>query len=207
MSVDLYSMFYIIETLGIIAFAISGMILARKKSFDIVGIYIIGGVTALGGGTIRDVMLDIQPLYWIQHSEYPLILLAIAILMASLKKVTIQEKWLVIPDAIGMAIFSITTAQMAIQMNLPIIIVGILSTVVAAFGGVLRDSLCQEIPMIFRKESTLYASLAFANGVAFAILARFEGLSQNLSLVICVIFTFLFRLIAYKYNLKFSLSK
>ena len=204
MEIGLGSMFYIVETLGILAFAISGMILAKKKEFDIVGIYIIGWITALGGGTIRDVMLDIQPLYWIQHSEYPLILLVIACIMAMIKRVKIKEKWLVIPDAMGMALFAITTAQMAVKMNLPFIIVGILSTIVATFGGVLRDSLCQEIPMIFRNDSTLYASLTFVGGVLFAWIMSINLVQESYVMIACASLIFILRLFAYRFDIKFA---
>ena len=144
-------MVYIIESLGILTFAISGMLLAKKKDMDIVGIYMIGWITAFGGGIIRDVMLDIQPLYWMAHPEYPFILLILAIIMAMLRTVRIKEKWLVIPDAMGMALFATATAQIAVDHGVSIIAVGILSTIVATFGGVIRDSLCQEIPLIFVK--------------------------------------------------------
>ena len=79
-------LFYGIETLGILAFALSGVILARQKDFDIVGVYIIAWVTAFGGGTIRDVILDIQPVYWIAHAEYPLMLLGLIIAISLIKK-------------------------------------------------------------------------------------------------------------------------
>ena len=102
---------YWIETLGILAFALSGVILARQKDFDIVGVYIIAWVTAFGGGTIRDVVLDIQPVYWIAHAEYPLMLLGLIIVISLLKKIQIKSSWLLVPDAMGMALFAISTAQ------------------------------------------------------------------------------------------------
>ena len=95
---------YWIETLGILAFALSGVILARQKDFDIVGVYIIAWVTAFGGGTIRDVVLDIQPVYWIAHAEYPLMLLGLIIVISLLKKIQIKSSWLLVPDAMGMAL-------------------------------------------------------------------------------------------------------
>ena len=98
--IDLDGVFYVIETLGIVSFAISGMMLAKKKDFDIVGVYIIGWVTSFGGGTIRDIMLDRQPLHWISHSEYPLMLLGLAILFSLIRRFRIQKNWLLVPLAI-----------------------------------------------------------------------------------------------------------
>ena len=197
-------MVYIIESLGILTFAISGMLLAKKKDMDIVGIYMIGWITAFGGGIIRDVMLDIQPLYWMAHPEYPFVLLILAIIMAMLRTVRIKEKWLVIPDAMGMALFATATAQIAVDHGVSIIAVGILSTIVATFGGVIRDSLCQEIPLIFRKNSTLYASIAFISGCLYAWVIGLGILNANLGLIIISILAFIIRFLSYLNNWKFK---
>ena len=198
-------MVYIIESLGILTFAISGMLLAKKKDLDIVGIYMIGWITAFGGGIIRDVMLDIQPLYWMAHPEYPFILLILAVIMATLRTVRMKEKWLVIPDAMGMALFATATAQIAVDHGVSIIAVGILSTIVATFGGVIRDSLCQEIPLIFRKNSTLYASIAFISGCLYAWLVSGGILTTNLALIFISSGAFIIRLLAYFKNWKFKI--
>jgi len=198
-------MVYIIESLGILTFAISGMLLAKKKDMDIVGIYMIGWITAFGGGIIRDVMLDIQPLYWMAHPEYPFVLLILAIIMAMLRTVRIKEKWLVIPDAMGMALFATATAQIAVDHGVSIIAVGILSTIVATFGGVIRDSLCQEIPLIFRKNSTLYASIAFISGCLYAWVIGLGILNANLGLIIISILAFIIRFLSYLNNWKFKI--
>jgi uncharacterized membrane protein YeiH len=202
---DIKTMVYIIESLGILTFAISGMLLAKKKDMDIVGIYMIGWITAFGGGIIRDVMLDIQPLYWMAHPEYPFILLILAIIMAMLRTVRIKEKWLVIPDAMGMALFATATAQIAVDHGVSIIAVGILSTIVATFGGVIRDSLCQEIPLIFRKNSTLYASIAFISGCLYAWVIGLGIMNANLCLIIISIMAFIVRFLSYLNNWKFKI--
>ena len=199
---DIKTMVYIIESLGILTFAISGMLLAKKKDMDIVGIYMIGWITAFGGGIIRDVMLDIQPLYWMAHPEYPFLLLILAIIMAMLRTVRIKEKWLVIPDAMGMALFATATAQIAVDHGVSIIAVGILSTIVATFGGVIRDSLCQEIPLIFRKNSTLYASIAFISGCLYAWITGLGIMNANLVLIITSTLAFIVRFLAYLNNWK-----
>ncbi|MEC8678296.1 MAG: trimeric intracellular cation channel family protein [Candidatus Margulisiibacteriota bacterium] len=199
---DIKTMVYIIESLGILTFAISGMLLAKKKDMDIVGIYMIGWITAFGGGIIRDVMLDIQPLYWMAHPEYPFILLILAIVMAMLRTVRIKEKWLVIPDAMGMALFATATAQISVDHGVSIIAVGILSTIVATFGGVIRDSLCQEIPLIFRKNSTLYASIAFISGCLYAWIVGLGIINANLALIIISILAFIVRFLSYLNNWK-----
>ncbi len=199
---DLFSehFFYIIESIGIISFALSGVILAKKKDFDIVGVYIIAWVTAFGGGTIRDVILDIQPVYWINHSEYPLIIFVIVVLLSLVKKIKVKSSWLIIPDTLGLSVFAITTAQMAQKSGYPTIIVAILATIVATFGGVLRDTLCKEIPMIFTKNQTLYASLAFLGACFYVGLTNLNYFTSSTVVISSVSAIFISRLIAYKFN-------
>lgn len=195
-------LFYTVETVGIISFALSGIILAKKKDFDIVGVYIIAWVTAFGGGTLRDLILDVQPVYWISHSEFPLILLILVLILAIFKKINIDYKWLYIPDALGLATFSITTAQTAYLAGHPFIIVGILATVVATFGGLLRDVLCQEIPYIFKKDTTMYASIAFIGACFFVALTSITTLDSLYTMTISILVIFVFRLIAKQFNLR-----
>ena len=198
--------FYTIETIGIVSFALSGVILAKQKNFDLVGVYVIAWVTAFGGGTLRDVILDRQPVYWISHAEYPLMLLGMVLVIEVFKRINIQSRWLIIPDAIGLATFAITTAQMTYEMGLPVIIIGIMATVVATFGGVLRDILCQEVPIIFKQNSTMYASLAFLGACLYVALNQFTSLSEFVIMVTSICFIFLCRLIAYRFNISVRLS-
>lgn len=198
-------LFYIIETLGILSFALSGVVLGKKKDYDIVGVYIIAWVTAFGGGTIRDVILDIQPVYWISHSEYPLMILCLVVVMSLFDRIQIKESWLMIPDALGMALFAISTAKMTVDLGNSPIIVAILATVVAAFGGVIRDSLCQETPMIFKKGSTLYASLAFFGSLLYVFLVYNVIFTPFLSFIVAVIIIFVMRLLAIRYDWRWKI--
>jgi len=194
-------LFYSIETLGIFSFALSGVILAKKKDYDIVGVYVVAWVTAFGGGILRDLMLDNHPLYWISHSEYPLILLLLVLFLSIFKRFNVHEKWLHIPDALGLATFAVTTAQTAYLAGYPFIIVGILATVVGTFGGLLRDVLCQEVPYIFKKNTTMYASIAFLGACFFVALSKFTEFDQFLTMSISIVFIFIFRILAKKLNL------
>ena len=165
--------FYILESISILAFALSGVVLAKRKSYDLVGVYIIACVTAFGGGTIRDVILDIQPVYWISHYEFPLILLILITAICLLdyfKPVKISQDWLFWPDAMGLSFLTVTSAQMAYNLGLPTIVIAILSTIISCFGGILRDILCQETPLIFKKNSPLNASLVFLGACLFVLL-------------------------------------
>ncbi|RAP33270.1 hypothetical protein DID75_02635 [Candidatus Marinamargulisbacteria bacterium SCGC AG-410-N11] len=195
------NIFYIIETIGIFSFALSGLILAKQKNFDLVGVYIVACVTAFGGGTIRDVILDIQPVYWISHSEYPTTLLITVFIICLFKKFSIKEKWLFLPDALGLSLFTVTTAQMAYEANLPIIVVAILSTIVASFGGVIRDVLCQQIPIIFQRNTPIYASLAFLGAIFYVLLTDFTPFPMDINMIICSFFIFSARLIVKRFHI------
>ena len=155
LEISFSQLFYFIETVGVMAFALSGYIKARQHNFDFVGAYILALITAFGGGTIRDLVLDNQPVYWIAHSEYPLFLFFLIAGLSLIKRNLLKPNWLFVPDALGMSFFAITAAQSAYQAGYSFIIVGILATIVASFGGVIRDSLCQETPIIFKKSSNL----------------------------------------------------
>ena len=193
-------LFYILETIGILSFFISGAMLAKKKDFDPIGVYIIGFVTAFGGGTIRDVLLDNHPLYWIQHSEYPLIFFLLAAIVYYFD-MSLKDSRLLIPDALGIATFGITSTQLALHSDLPLVIVPIIAVVSACFGGVLRDLLCTQTPFIFQKES-FYAMVVFLGSV-FYLALKFVSVNTHLNAAICFVAMVLFRLLAMKYSWRF----
>ena len=200
------NLFYFIETLGIIAFGFSGIFAAQKKNYDVVGMFSLMCLTAFGGGTLRDLILDIHPLYWIKHSEYVISLFAICIVFyIFFRQKNYQESWLLLPDSLGISFFTATTAQLSFNLGYPIIIVAILSTIVACFGGVLRDLFCSRVPFVFQKNSSLYATVSFLGACLFFMLCKLTFLDQNVILVITVIIIFLARLLSYKYDLKYEL--
>lgn len=193
---------YILETLTILAFAFSGMLLARKKNFDPVGMTIIAFITALGGGTLRDVILGNHPIYWITHSEYPVMIIIVSCLVYFFLKRDITTKWLLILDALGLALFTISSAQFGLVENLPLVVVAMLATCSATFGGLIRDVLCDEVPIIFQKAS-FYATASFL-GAWFYIILNILHVEKSISILCAVIFIFCFRLLSIKYNWRFK---
>ena len=190
--------FYIIESIGIAAFAVSGIILARQKDFDLVGMYIIACVTAFGGGTLRDLILDRTPVYWISHSEYPLFILLLVTFFYVFPKIGIKEKWLTVPDALGIALFTISSSQIAMECNLSPTLVAIFATMSATFGGLIRDVSCNEIPMVYRK-SSLYASVAFIGSVFYMCLLALT-IDFGIASILSIFFTFFLRIFAIYFN-------
>ncbi|RAP34287.1 trimeric intracellular cation channel family protein [Candidatus Marinamargulisbacteria bacterium SCGC AG-439-L15] len=195
------NIFYVFETLGICTFAISGLLLAKEKDFDPVGVYIIAFVTALGGGTIRDLLLGETPIYWISKVEYPLLILLLTAIIYPLSKERIHPSWLVVPDAIGLSLFTVTAVETALSVNLSPLIVMILGTISACFGGLLRDILCQEVPLIFQKVS-FYSFVAFVGAGIFIALRQVAVLSAYSSFI-TIAFIISFRLLSYRYNWRF----
>lgn len=194
-------LFHILETIGIFSFFISGALLAKKKGFDPVGIYVIGFVTALGGGTVRDILLDRHPLYWIQHSEYPLLFFLITGIVY-FTRFSVRPQVLLWPDALGIATFGVTATQLGLNSELPLVIVAIIAVVSACFGGVLRDLLCTQTPMIFQQEN-MYATVILTGSLLYMSLDALS-IDRSYNSMICIVFMAIFRLLAVRYSWRFK---
>jgi len=155
--------FYTLDLIGTFAFAISGFLTAFNKRLDLFGILIIAFVTALGGGTLRDVLIGRTPVGWMLDLNYVYVVLG-GVLFAILfrKKLNYLRTSLFLFDTIGLAVFTILGIEIGIKTNLHPIISIALGTMSASFGGVIRDILCNEIPVIFKKE--IYATVCIAGG-------------------------------------------
>ena len=200
------NLFYFLETLGIVSFGFSGIFAAKRKDFDLVGMFTLSCVTAFGGGTLRDLILDQHPLYWVKHSEYVIVLFVISLLFyIFFRKKKFSESWLILPDSLGIAFFTATTAQLSYFSGYPLIILAILSTIVACFGGLLRDVFCLKIPFIFHKNSSFYATLSFLGACFYYLLSEFTQIDQKFILLIIVCLIFLSRIISEKYDLSYAL--
>ncbi|MDE5813232.1 MAG: trimeric intracellular cation channel family protein [Muribaculaceae bacterium] len=162
---------FIIEVIGTIAFAISGIRLAAYKKFDLFGAFTIGLVTACGGGTLRDVLLNL-PVFWLQTPIY-LYLTALSVLIVVMfRKVLIShDKLLFTFDAIGLALFVVIGMQKTLELGYPMWAAIGMGTVTGSFGGVVRDILINEEPLFFRKD--IYATACIAGGVVYWIAGLF----------------------------------
>lgn len=155
-----------VEIVATIAFALSGVIEGARKRLDAVGICVVAGLAAFGGGTVRDVLLDRRPLFWVQHAEWVWILLGLcvgAMLFMRARHLDPTERAMQWPDALGLGLFTAVGTQIAIDAAMPAVIAVILGMVTAVFGGVLRDIVCNEIPRAF-SDHRPYAICAFAGG-------------------------------------------
>jgi len=192
-------LFYSLDLLGTIAFAISGTLAAIHKKLDPFGVFIIAFVTAVGGGTLRDILIDRNPVSWMQDLNYVYVIIGATIFTIIIrKKIDYLSTSLFLFDTIGLGIFTIIGTEIGIQQNLHPIISIILGTITATFGGVIRDILCNEIPIIFKKE--IYASACIAGAITFIILSNLE-MDSTINYIITVVIVISIRLISVKFKL------
>jgi uncharacterized membrane protein YeiH len=175
----------VVEACATLAFALSGLLEAARKRLDAVGVCLVTGLAAFGGGTLRDVLLDRRPFVWVAHSEWLWILLALSIAgMAFLRArhFAPTERAMQWPDALGLGLFSASGTQLALDQGLPGIVAVLMGVITATFGGVLRDIVCNEIPTALRDHRP-YAVCAFAGGWVL-VLAQHGGVPAGVGLVL-----------------------
>jgi uncharacterized membrane protein YeiH len=155
-----------IEALATVAFAASGLIEAARRRLDAVGVVVVAGLAAFGGGTLRDILLDRRPFFWVQHAGWLWVLLALcvgAMLFMRARHFAYTERAMQWPDALGLGLFTAGGTQIALDAQLPAIVAVLMGMITAVFGGVLRDIVCNQIPAAF-SDHRPYAVCAFAGG-------------------------------------------
>ena len=194
----------IIEFIGTFAFAISGIRLASAKQFDLFGAYVVGLVTAIGGGTIRDLLLDVTP-FWMTDTIY-LIITALALLwvMVFSKYLVKMNKTIFLFDAIGLALFAVVGIQKTLDAGYPLWVATIMGTMTGAAGGVLRDVFINEVPLIFRKD--IYAMACVMGGLAYWVCGLL-GCDSIVTQIACGICVFLTRVLAVRFHISLPTLK
>lgn len=193
----------VIEFLGILAFAFSGFVEARRKDMDLVGVFTVAFITAFGGGTLRDLLLDRRPLFWVEHQEYALLVFILALVISPFMRhlrFTFSEKLLVTADALGLGLFSVAGASLAQDAGMPLFVSVMMGVITGIFGGVLRDVICNEIPMVFRR-GQLYATCAFLGCWSYLLMDRVH-VPEVISLSAGILITVVIRLVAVRFNLR-----
>ena len=161
---------YLLDLFGVAVFAVSGAMAAGRKRFDLLGVAVIATVTAIGGGTTRDVLLNRHPVFWIRDPTYLLVIVAAAALTLFYVRFRKPPRTsLLIADALGLALFTISGAQVAEERNLSGLIVVVMGTITGSAGGLLRDVLSAEVPLLLR-QMDLYATAAILGATAYLVL-------------------------------------
>lgn len=198
------SLVTLFDFVGTLAFAISGIRLASAKRFDLFGAYVVGVTTAIGGGTMRDLMLGLSP-FWMTNSFY-LVCSAIALVWVIVfRKLLVRQKntWFLF-DTIGLALFTVTGIEKTLTAGFPFWTAIIMGTMTGAGGGVFRDVFINEVPLIFRKE--IYALACVIGGLGYFICLNM-GYSNVVCGVVCGGVVLLSRVLAVKYHLQLPVLK
>jgi uncharacterized membrane protein YeiH len=162
----------IFEIIGTLAFGLSGLIEAARKKLDVVGMAMVTFLAAFGGGTLRDILLDRRPFFWVENQFWLwalLVVCALALIFVRARHIELTERATAWPDALGLGIFSASGTQIALEGGVPEVVAVVMGVITAVFGGVLRDVVVNEIPRAFF-DRQLYAVLAFAGGWVVVLL-------------------------------------
>ena len=164
---------YYFDLAGVAVFAASGVLAARDRDLDLLGVIVVAAITAIGGGTLRDLLLDRHPIFWVTDSWYLTVIIASALLtIAYVRRWPPPVATLLVADALGLALFALSGAQLAEAAQCPALIVVLMGTMTGVTGGVLRDVLTAQVPLILRRE--IYATAAIAGVAAYLALQALE---------------------------------
>ena len=192
-------MFHLLDIIGTMAFAMSGALTAMNKKLDPFGVFIIAFVTAVGGGTLRDIMIGNLPVSWLTNSTATIVIFFSAIVTMFfgryLKHLTTA---LFLFDALGLGLFTVVGIKLGIEKNFSMGVCITLGTITACFGGVVRDVLLNNIPLLFRKE--IYAMACIAGGLIYFLL-RQMNIDADLVTILCILLIFIIRVIAVRYKI------
>jgi uncharacterized membrane protein YeiH len=194
---------HVMEVIGMLSFAVSGVVDARKQRLDVVGTFVVAFATAFGGGTVRDVLLDRRPFYWVEHEGYVLLIFAMSIGASLVLRVVSRvasERAMIVADAIGLALFSVTGASLALVAQMTPTVAVMMGIISAVFGGVVRDVLCNEVPMILRDRSP-YATCSFVGCWVYMGLTWLQ-VQQEAALLTGALSIIAMRLVSVRYGWK-----
>ena len=190
-----------LEAVGVLAFALSGIIEAARKHFDLVGVVMVGFIAAFGGGTLRDVLLDRRPFFWVEQEFWVWALIGIGFALPFFFKarhIALTEKAMLIPDAFGLGIFAAGGTHISLQMGVSPLIAVLMGVITAVVGGVLRDVLVNEVPRAFHDHQP-YAVIAFAGGW-LVVLLSYLGTPEYLDVLVAAVLMIVLRLLAVRFG-------
>ncbi|WP_150304940.1 trimeric intracellular cation channel family protein [Pseudomonas saliphila] len=193
--------FYAFDLFGVAVFAITGALMAGRKSMDLLGVLVIAVITSLGGGTLRDVILDRHPVVWIRDDTYIVVAIVAALATVLWVRLTrpIHETGLLVADAFGLAVFTVIGTQVAIAVDVPLSAAVIMGVMTGVAGGVLRDIICNEIPLIFQKE--IYATASIVGSLLYILLSRMNA-PAGLDVTLAMLSVLVIRLAAIRWQLQ-----
>jgi uncharacterized membrane protein YeiH len=199
----------IIHIIGTAAFAVSGYLVGVRKRLDLLGVLIVALLTAIGGGTIRDMILGATPVFWVRDTLYIWVVIATALLGMWMVKLPRRMPWYVLPvaDAFGLALFTVIGAQKALNFGTSGLIAVLMGTMTGVAGGMIRDVLAREVPMVLQKE--IYATACILGGILYTLSLE-VGVDRVSAMLISMLGVFGLRVAAIYWHLSlptFSLQR
>jgi uncharacterized membrane protein YeiH len=205
---DPQTLLFVVEVVAVLAFAFSGFAEAQRKDMDLVGVYVVAFVTAFGGGTLRDVLLDRRPFFWVEHQQYPILILALTLIATPLMRLAhriVPNTAFVLADAIGLGFFSVAGVALSLEVGMAPFVAAVMGVVTGAFGGLLRDVLLNEVPLVLR-DGRPYAIAAFA-GCWLYILLVAAGAAPGVALWSAAGATTVLRMVAWRFGWSIKASR
>lgn len=159
-------LFYYLDLAGVAVFAVSGVLAARDRQLDLLGVIVVAAITAIGGGTLRDLILDRHPIFWVTDTWYLMVIIAAALLTVAYVRLRPPPRiTLLVADTLGLALFALSGTQLAEAAQCPPLIVVLMGTMTGVTGGILRDVITAQVPLILRRE--IYATAAIVGIAAY----------------------------------------
>ncbi|MBW7909025.1 MAG: trimeric intracellular cation channel family protein [Kiritimatiellae bacterium] len=198
---------YIFSMIGVAVFAISGVLAAGRKNFDFFGVVVIALVTAIGGGTLRDLLLDRRPIFWIGDINYLYISVAAALLaLLWVPRRPIPIRALLYADALGLALFTISGTRIAYELGFDPVISVLMGCITGVAGGVIRDILSAEIPLLLR-DREVYATAAIIGSVIYLAVHKYWNTSQEVAAEWGILTVATIRIVAINWRLRVPVFK
>ncbi|MDD5057515.1 MAG: trimeric intracellular cation channel family protein [Sideroxydans sp.] len=193
------SLIYLLDLSAVAVCAITATLEAHRRELDMFGVAVIAVIAGIGGGTVRDILLGRLPVYWVHDPIYVVVGIAAAICTFYLgRKLSLPKNFFLLPDAIGLALFTVIGTSIAMSLQVHWFIAALMGVITGVFGGVIRDILCNEVPLIFRTD--IYATASLIGALLFIALDSL-GMAHNAAMIIAMIVTVLIRLAAIRWHI------
>ncbi len=194
------SLIYVLDLCAVAVCAITATLEARRRELDLFGVVVVAIISGIGGGTVRDLLLGRLPVYWVHDPAYVVVGMVAGTLTFFLgRDLKLPKNFFLIPDAIGLALFTVIGTSVALQLDAPWLIAALMGVITGVFGGVIRDILCNEVPLIFRTD--IYATAALFGALLLIALAQ-AGVGHNLAIMLAMVSTVAIRLAAIRWHIQ-----
>jgi uncharacterized membrane protein YeiH len=193
------TLIYLLDLCAVVVCAITATLEARRRELDLFGVVVIAVIAGIGGGTLRDLLLGRLPVYWIHDPIYVVVgMIAGSLTFFLGRRLKLPKNFFLIPDAIGLALFTVIGTSIALKLNTMWLIASLMGVITGVFGGVIRDILCNEIPLIFRTD--IYATASLVGSMMLIVLDHFS-INHNQTLLISMTCIVAIRLAAIRWHI------